>query len=126
MGLFSRFFAGTRRDAVTAVAGANVVREGHALSQGLLSGGPGALRGNGHLVLAEHELVFVLALPRRTLRIPRDRILGVDLTRTHKGQWSGRKYVRVRFTADDGTEDAIAFEFPRGQADDWLAAIGAV
>ena len=126
MGLLGRFFAGTRRDALTAVAGADVVREGHTLSRGLLSGGPATLRGNGHLVLAEHELVFVLALPRRMLRIPRDHILGVDLTRTHKGQWSGRNYVRVRFTADDGTEDAIAFDFPRGQADDWSAAIGAV
>ena len=124
MGLLDRLFRGVRREAMATVPSGAVLREGHVVGQGLLHGGRASMRGNGHLVLTDEELVFVLALPRRTLRIPRAAILEVDVTRRHAGQASTRRWVRVRFTREDGQEDAFAFDPLRAGPDPWVAAIG--
>ena len=124
MGLMDFLFRGVRREAMAAVPSGAVLREGHVVGQGLANGGPAAMKGNGHLVLTGDELVFVLALPRRTLRVPRTSIVEVDVTRRHAGQASGRRWVRVRFTGEDGREDAFAFDPLREGPDRWVAAIG--
>lgn len=126
MGLLERLFRGVRREAMAAVPEGAVLREAHVVGQGLAGGGPGTMRGNGHLVLTGDELVFVLAVPRRTLRIPRGAVLGVDVTRRHARQASSRRWVRVRFLRDDGREDAFAFDPIRDGPDPWLAALGGV
>ena len=124
MGLMDLLFRGVRREAIAAVPAGAVLHEGLVVGQGLVGGGWASMKGNGALVLTEDELVFVLAMPRRTLRIPRASILEVDVTRRHAGQASGRRWVRVRFTREDGQEDAFAFDPMRGGTDPWLAAIG--
>lgn len=125
MGLFAPLLRRARRDALTALGGAPPVMEGPVRGMGLVSGGAGTLRGLGHLAVAEHAIAFTLCLPRRTLTIPRDAVLGLDTTRTHAGRASSRPFLRVRFTDPAGHEDAVAFDVPRGEADRWLAALRA-
>ena len=120
-----RGLAAAAREATTALGGAATLREGTVRSMGLASGGASRLRGTGHLAVAEHEVVFVLVAPRRTLRIPRDAIAAVDTTRVHHGRATGRSLVRVRFTDDAGGEDAIAFDVGRRSLEAWREALAA-
>ena len=124
MGLMDLLFRGVRREAIAAVPAGEPLPHHEPLVQHGAGGGPASMKGNGQLVLTPDELVFVLAVPRRTLRIRRASILEVDVTRRHAGQASGRRWVRVRFTREDGQEDAFAFDPMRGGTDPWLAAIG--
>ena len=60
--------------------------------------------------------MFVVAAPRRTVRIPRGRILVVDTPRSHLGRSVGRPLLRIAFTGKDGAPDAVAFDVGRSPA----------
>ncbi len=91
-------------------------------SFGVESRGPWQIRGNGCLAASDEEVVFVMWLPRRTLRFPRDRITGVERAWSHLGKTIGRPLLRVRFTGDDGQPDSVAW-FVR-DLPAWEAALG--
>ncbi len=91
-------------------------------SFGVESRGPWQIRGNGCMAASAEEVVFVMWVPRRTLRIPRDRITGVERASSHLGKTIGRPLLRVRFTDDDGQPDSVAWfvhDLPG-----WEAALG--
>ena len=76
---------------------------------GVESRGAGQIRGNGCLAATEDEVLFLMWLPRRQLRIPRDRITLIERTGSHLGKTVGRPLLLVRFTRDDGHADSAAW-----------------
>lgn len=112
-------------DAALTLGGEPALREGNVRSLGQLSLGRGQVRGNGHLAVTDDAIVFTLMVPRRTVRIARDRVTGVGEVRAHLGTWVGRTLLRVDFIDDDGRPDAIAFDVGRDRAA-WRAALGPV
>ncbi|MGQ0574249.1 MAG: hypothetical protein ACT4RN_08595 [Pseudonocardia sp.] len=92
-----------------------------AVSLGFGSLGKGQARGNCTLALDGERLVVAQWVPARTTEIPRDRIVEVDLARTHLGKWVGRDLLRVRFLRPDGAEDTVAFQVRDVPA--WVAAL---
>ena len=99
--------AGAEVDALT--SGQTVVKRSMANTLGLASGGTRQVRGSGVLALTERELIFVMAMPRRTTRIERSRIASVDQTQSHLGKNRGRPLLRVRFRGEGDTEESIAW-----------------
>ncbi len=85
---------------------------------GVRSVGVAQVRGNGCLALTDDALVFRMWTPRKTLVIPRDRVLEVDTARSHLGKSKGIKLLRVRFTNDAGQPDVVAWAVRH--LDDWL------
>ncbi len=120
-----------RRLAVTAVAeveatlgrDAITLLDRRARSLGLGSAGWKGLRGTGVLALTADTLLFRYWTPAVAVRIPRARITAVDAVRSHNGKSVVGRLVRVTFTADDGTTDAIAFQV--ADTDRWLRELGA-
>ena len=106
-----------------AVAGAQIVRQVDVNSFGRESAGMAQVRGNGTLTLTGAELVFVLWAPTRTLRIPIGEILEVDTTRSHLGKSRMADLLWVRWRAEDGSQDTIAFQVD--DLADWFTALGA-
>jgi hypothetical protein len=77
-------------------------------SFGVESRGASQIRGNGCLGLTADEILFVMWLPRRELRIPRERISVVERARSHLGKTVGRPLLRVRFADEVGRDDSVA------------------
>lgn len=107
-------FGWLRRRAAGAVRqlvgdGAIVAIDERANGFGVESAGALQVRGNGCLALTDDELVFVMWLPKRVLRIPRERITAVERTRWHLGKTMGRDLLRVRFTNERGEPDSAAW-----------------
>jgi hypothetical protein len=98
-----------------------LLEEPGANSLGVESAGRWQVRGNGNLALTEDELLFAQWVPKRLLRIPRRSILEVSKTGSHLGKRIGRPLLRVSWTAEDGTEDAIALWVR--DPDRWIAAL---
>lgn len=92
-------------------------------SFGVESAGVWQIRGNGCLAATDEEVLFVMWLPRRRIRIPRDRITAVDRVRTHLRKTIGTSLLRLRFIDDAGQSDAIAW-FVR-DLPAWEATLGA-
>ena len=90
-------------------AGRILLIDERANSFGIESRGALQIRGNGCLALTAGELVFVMWIPRRELRIPRDRITTVERARSHLGKRIGRDLLRVRFLDDAGDSDSVAW-----------------
>jgi hypothetical protein len=88
---------------------------------GRASAGRGQIRGNGDLALTADELVFVMWVPRRTLRIPRPAIEAVDTPRGFLGKTSGARLLRVQWRDGDAVDEA-AWEVR--DVDTWVAALG--
>jgi hypothetical protein len=102
-------------------AATDVIRqETLAQSYGQQSRGPAQARGSGALALTKNELMFLLYVPERELRIPIASIGAVSLVRSHLGKSGGVKILHVAFTRD-GMEDAIAWRVPDPAA--WKAAL---
>jgi hypothetical protein len=78
-------------------------------SFGLESRGVAQIRGNGCLALTADEVIFVMWLPRRELRIPRERISLVERAGSHLGKTVGRPLLRVRFADEIGRDDSVAW-----------------
>ena len=107
--------ADAEREATIALGG-EILHSGTVRFLGLQSGGRAQIRGTGHLAVGRDEVVFVLLAPRRTVRISRAAITGVDTPRTHLGRSVLRPLLRIAFTADDGRPDAVAFDVGRSLA----------
>jgi hypothetical protein len=78
-------------------------------SFGVESRGVTQIRGNGCLALTADEILFVMWLPRRELRISRERISLVERAGSHLGKTVGRPLLRVRFADEIGREDSVAW-----------------
>ncbi len=101
-----------------------VLRDMMAVSLGRTSEGVAQIRGNGALVLTRAELHFFQIAPASDLRIPLDRIIGVDIVTSHLGKTMGTDLLRVRFRVDGGADDAIAWSV-RPSAETWRAKLPA-
>lgn len=112
--------AGAEIDRLT--EGQDVLKRSVASSFGLASGGMRQVRGSGVLALTEREIIFVMAMPRRTTRIERSRIRGIEQTNAHLGKSRGRPLLRIRFRGANGTEDSIAWLVQH--LGEWTTALG--
>ena len=90
---------------------------------GVESAGVWQVRGNGCLAATDDEILFIMWLPRRELRISREWITAVERTRSHLGKTIGRELLRVRFTNRSGDPDAVAWHVKDLPA--WEATLGA-
>jgi hypothetical protein len=89
---------------------------------GVRSLGWGQLRGTGSMALSSRELVFVMWVPRRELRIQRHAITGAETGHGLAGKWTSGRLLHVRWRVGDTTDEA-AWAVPEMEA--WLAALGA-
>lgn len=76
---------------------------------GLQSRGAAQIRGNGCLAATHDEILFLMWLPRRELRIDRARVTQVGRVRSHLGKTIFRDLLKVSFTNDEGEPDSIAW-----------------
>jgi hypothetical protein len=76
---------------------------------GVESKGKWQMRGNGVLAAADAEIVFVMWFPRREVRVPRDRVTGIERVKWHLGKSVGRTLLLVRFTNEQGRPDSVAW-----------------
>jgi hypothetical protein len=96
--------------------------EGNARLVGVESRGPRQMRGTGTMALTAHELVFLMWLPRRELRIPREAIEDVKTGHGLAGKRTGATLLHVRWRIGQ-TVDEAAWEVKDLGA--WIAALGA-
>lgn len=89
--------------------GAVVFEEEGANFFGVESRGKAQVRGNGHLALTADEIVFVMWVGSRRLRIPRSAITSVHRKRSHLGKTVFRDLLAVSFTNDSGAPDTAAW-----------------
>lgn len=80
--------------------------EGNARLIGVQSRGPGQMRGTGTLALTSGELVFLMWVPRRELRIPRQTIQSVETGHGVAGKRIGGKALHVRWRSSDDVDEA--------------------
>jgi hypothetical protein len=90
---------------------------------GLDSKGVTQIRGNGCLAVTKDELLFVMWIPRREIRIPRAWITSVETTKWHLGKTMGKPLLLVRFTDDQARADSVAWYVKDLPA--WEAALAA-
>jgi hypothetical protein len=91
------------------LAGRTPIREdGQVNCFGLESLGPMQLRGNGLLALANDELVFLMFVPNRVVRMPLDRISVVDECGSWLGKTVFQSLLRVAWQEGAGQE-RVAF-----------------
>ena len=94
--------------------------EGNARLVGVKSRGLAQMRGTGTLALTRGEMVFLMWLPRRELRIPRDSIESVATGHGVAGKWTAADLLHVRWRSGDAADEA-AWEVKDLGA--WLAAL---
>ena len=90
---------------------------------GLESKGATQIRGNGCLAATRDEILFVMWIPRREIRIPRAWITSVDQAKSHLGKTMGRPLLKVSYTTDQGQPESVAW-FVR-DLPAWEAALAA-
>ena len=89
--------------------GAVVIQDETANFFGIESRGATQVRGNGHLATSTDDVVFVMWVPRRTIRIPRTAITRVHRKRSHLGKTVGHELLALEFTNGDGEPDSAAW-----------------
>jgi hypothetical protein len=92
-----------------------------ALCFGVESRGKFQLRGTGCLALTADEVLFVMWLPRREIRIPRSSITSIETPLSHLGKTQFTRLLRVRFATSEGNDDSVAWRVPN--LDQWTAAL---
>lgn len=102
-------------------AGRVPTRQGQARTFGIRSRGRTQARGNGGLFLFDDELIFVQLVGGTDVRIPRDKIVGIQTPRGFLGKTTGAKLLEVTWKTEHGT-DAAAFQLP--DLDGWIAELG--
>ena len=102
--------------------GSVVVEDPYANFLGLESEGVAQIRGNGCLAASQREVLFLMWVPRREVRILRSSIVEVDSPAAHLGKTLGRPLLRVRFTTENGESDAAAWAVR--DLDSWRGALG--
>ena len=98
-----------------------VLIDERANSFGVDSRGAAQIRGNGVLAASDDEVMFLMWLPRRQLRIPRNLITGVQRVKSHLGKTVGRDLLKVSFTNSEGNPDSIAWHVDALEA--WESAL---
>lgn len=93
---------------------------GNARLIGVQSRGRGQMRGTGTLALISGELVFLMWVPQRELRIPREAIESVDSAHGVAGKRVGGKALHVRWRST-GDVDEAAWQVK--DLDAWLEAL---
>jgi hypothetical protein len=83
--------------------------EDRANSFGVESRGMAQIRGNGCLAATRDEVLFAMWIPRRELRIERERIMAVERAGSHLGKTIGRPLLRIRYIDDAGRPDSVAW-----------------
>jgi hypothetical protein len=76
------------------------------------SRGFGHLRGNGTLVITDHELVFEMWLPRKEFVIPLRSITGIETPTSFLGKTRFTPLLKVAFTDGSGKPDSMAWQVP--------------
>lgn len=76
---------------------------------GLESAGAMQIRGNGCLAATHDELLFIMWIPRRVIRIRRERITAIERAKSHLGKTIFRPLLHVRFSDDQGKPDSVAW-----------------
>ena len=76
---------------------------------GLESKGVTQIRGNGCLAATKDEVLFVMWIPRREIRIPRAWITSVERAKSHLTKSVGRPLLKVGYTNDQGQPDSVAW-----------------
>lgn len=87
---------------------------------GVQSRGLGQMRGTGTLALTSGELVFLMWVPRRELRIPRQAIESVATGHGVAGKRIGGKALHVRWRSSEGVDEAA---WQVKNLDAWLEAL---
>jgi hypothetical protein len=119
--LFLRRLArSAREDLHERLRGERPQLEGNARLVGVKSRGPGQMRGTGTLALTPGEIVFLMWVPRRELRIARDAIESVETGHGVAGKWTGAELLHVRWRSGDAVDEA-AWEVKDLGA--WLVAL---
>jgi hypothetical protein len=90
---------------------------------GIESRGAAQLRGNGCLAVTSEEVVFLMWLPRRELRVSRERITSVERVRSHLGKTIRRDLLKLTFADETGLSDSAAWYV--GDLPAWEAALRA-
>lgn len=93
---------------------------GNARLIGVQSRGRGQMRGTGTLALISGELVFLMWVPQRELRIPREAIESVDSAHGVAGKRVGGNALHVRWRS---TEDVDEAAWQVKDLDAWLEAL---
>ena len=78
------------------------------------------MRGTGSLALTAQELVFLMWVPRRELRIARDAIESAETGRGLAGKRTGAELLHVRWRDTDASDEAA---WQVKDPDDWIAAL---
>ena len=94
--------------------------EGDARLVGVRSRGRVQARGTGTLALTARELVFVMWMPRRELRIPREAIESAQTGHGLPGYRSGGELLHVCWRDAEALDEAA---FGVSDLGDWLAAL---
>jgi hypothetical protein len=119
--LFLRRLArSAREDLHERLRGERPQLEGNARLVGVKSRGPGQMRGTGTLALTPGEIVFLMWVPRRELRIARAAIESVETGHGVAGKWTGAELLHVRWRSGDAVDEA-AWEVKDLGA--WLVAL---
>lgn len=87
---------------------------------GLTSQGAAQVRGNGPLVLTREKLWFYLLMPERTVEIPLDAIIAMEVRKSHLGKATPYPLLYVEFTSGEETDSAGWLVRDPGQ---WIADI---
>lgn len=94
--------------------------EGNARLIGVKSRGLGQMRGSGTLALTHAELVFLMWVPRRELRIAREAIESVETGHGLAGKRTRGNLLHVRWRGAEGMDEAA---WGVKDLDGWLAAL---
>ena len=94
--------------------------EGNAQLVGVKSRGLGQMRGTGTLALTARELVFLMWVPRRELRIAREAIESVETGHGVAGKRTSRDLLHVRWRSGDAEDEAAWAVKDLGA---WMAAL---
>jgi hypothetical protein len=119
--LFLRRLArSAREDLHERLRGERPQLEGNARLVGVKSRGLGQMRGTGTLALTRGEVVFLMWVPRRELRVPRDAIESVETGHGVAGKWTGAELLHVRWRSGETVDEAAWEVKDRGA---WLVAL---
>lgn len=107
--LLSVFTKGLQEDVERRTADQSVVMQtSNANFFGQTSKGGKQLRGNGALILTRDEISFLMALPRKEIVIPLNRVVSVSLPKSHLGKSIFKPLLRVEYDSLEG-RDSVAW-----------------
>ena len=76
---------------------------------GLESAGVMQIRGNGCLAATNDEVLFIMWIPRKEIRIPRAWITSVERAKSHLGKTVFRPLLKINYTDDQSGPESVAW-----------------